>query len=266
MRSKILFCSSVELLIILPALTGYVMWLIQRWISKSLRALTLNDWLNAVLYPSVGTIAGAVAGAGFSEGIDSHGRAGLGLVVGALVGTVLIASAGTAIIRTLAIRTAVEPFSRIAWERDLSELDQKRQLSLEDRKWFVERSALLHQEGAKQSERADGMNFGTYWRARPRKARLAALGMPLVGIAASIAGTTWIKPSLVWGVVWLVITLPLGGSMLTALRFDYAIRRNSLELSGRELQDAARLIDKRLELIPVEHRPSFGRRLRQLLM
>jgi hypothetical protein len=166
----------------------------------------------------------------------------------------------------LAIRTTVKPFSRSDWERDLLELDQKRQLSQADRKWFEERVAQLAEQGKMDGKQADERRFKNYWRDRPRKARVLAIGMPLVGVAASVAAVSWIRPSWVVTGIWLLITLPLGGSMCAALGLDYAMRRNAQRFAGRELQAAAGLIKERLDLIPIEARPSFGQRLRQLFM
>jgi hypothetical protein len=72
---------AVEFVLILPGLTGILMLVLQWWGQRVWRYLAVDDYLNAMLYPFVGTVAGVLAGVGLAGGLASNGQRGLGWVV-----------------------------------------------------------------------------------------------------------------------------------------------------------------------------------------
>jgi hypothetical protein len=163
---------AVELVLILPGLTGMAILAVQWWAQRVWRYLAIDDYLNAMVYPFVGAAAGALAAIGLASGLASNGQKGLGWVVASMA-IIVMASVVAAQIRRSQVGVP-QRFSPNDRELEVKILAGRLYLSAAERQFFERRAAEDELEAKRLTEEADGLTWTGYWRTRSRRMRFLA--------------------------------------------------------------------------------------------
>lgn len=240
--------SGAELVLLLPGLTGIVMLVLQWWVQHVWCYLAVDDFLNALLYPFVGAVAGVLAGVGLASGLASNGRKGVGWVVASMA-VVVIASVGPALIRRSQAGVP-QRFSRDDLALEAKILAGRLYLSAAERQFFERRAAGGRREAERVTNEADRLTWDRYWRTRSRPMRFLALGSLAVGACAAGA-LAWLS-----GSTLLLVAVPAGAGLLIALDADRRLRRREGRFQGSQLLAAAAEVDEHLERLGTVPEPA----------
>lgn len=224
--------------------------LLQWWGHHVWRYLAIDDYLNSMLYPFVGSVTGALAGVGLASGLASNGQRGLGWVVAVLV-IIFVASGGPALLRRSQAGVP-KRFSLNDVERDLNILASRVCLSATERRIFEMQETQDRLEGERMIKEADLWSWNRYWNSRGRWTRFLALGwlMPAAGSAGAFA---WLS-----GSPWLLVTALSGNGLLIALDARRRLDRNRYKFEGSLLVEAADEMRVHLERLETEPDPLAG--------
>jgi hypothetical protein len=159
--------SGAELILVLPGLIGIGMLGLQWWVQHVWRYLAVDDFLNALLYPFAGAVAGVLAGVGVASGLASNGRNGVGWVVASMA-AVVIASMGAALLRRSQAGVP-QRFSLAELALEAKILAGRLYLSAAERQFFERRAAEGRREAERVANEADRLTWDRYWRTRPRR-------------------------------------------------------------------------------------------------
>jgi hypothetical protein len=235
----LILLGAVELVLILPGLTGILLLAVQWWVQHVWRYLAGDDLLNALLYPFVGAVAGVLAGVGLASGLASNGRKGVGWLV-ASIAVVVIGSVGPALIRRS--QAGVPPrFSTDDLALEAKILAGRLYLSAAEKEFFECRAAQGRREAECITKEADRLTWEWYWRTRSRPMRFLALGSLAVGACAAGA-LAWLS-----GNTLLLVAVPSGAGLLIALDADRRLRRREGRFQSSLLLAAAAEVGKHLK-------------------
>jgi hypothetical protein len=237
----------MEFVLILPALTGIAMLVLQWWGHHVWRYLAPDDYLSAMLYPFVGMVSGALAAVGLGAGVASNGRSGLGWVI-AGIAVIVVASVGPAVIRHSQAGVP-QRYSPNDLELQVRILAGRQYLSPGERQFFERRAAQDGLEAKRVTDEADRLTWTRYWDTRSRRKRFLAFGSVAAG-ASGAAALTWLS-----GNPLLLVAAPSGAGFLIALEADRRYRRCDARFRGSLLTHAAAEVNEHLERLETVPEP-----------
>jgi hypothetical protein len=243
--------------LLLPAVTGGVLALIQIGCHRAWCYLEIDDYLNALLYPFTGMVSGGLAGVGLSIAASTNGQGGLGWALGGAT-VVVAAPFGVALVRRSQAGLP-DRFSENDVARDIGHLDQCRFLSQAERRFFENRAEKCSAEGERMRREAADLTLRKYWQTRSRRLRSLVWAWPVVG---AVLATCLAWHSASW---WPTVLLPAGLGLPAALIADWSMRHRNTVFQADALSTAAKDIRQRLASLDPEPVLSLKDRLRVLL-
>jgi hypothetical protein len=206
-------------------------------------AMPNDAFLQAITYPFIGAVFGAVTGTGFSEIFSGHGGIGLFLIA---VATVLPFYFGGMIAKDIRERRRddAELIESKAWQRDVGYLKGLYRINREDCLLFQRRAERFASRGEQLRDEARRSQFRAYWRGRPRRVRF--MGYLWIAIGAFVA----VRVVSLTGAWWCLVSLPTGGAWLGRAWILWQVERKAKKTKGNGLADGASDIRWHLGLLP----------------
>lgn len=241
----------LEAILSVPGAFGLIGLVLARPL-RELRLMNTDVFLQSVLYPQAGAIVGAALGVGAGELWAGKPD---GLLIVAFGGIVLPIIGGAGIGKRLR-QYRREDESRLApssWQPDVERLGMMRQLTQQDRQYYLTRAAELATAGHDKCGEAKRSRFGAFWVSRSRRTRWTGYFWVFFGALVSASGTRSV------GSAWGLAALPLGLSWIGYQWVIWKLQKEMTAAEGLNLLEGAELIEERIQRLPLsrEHAPRW---------
>jgi len=233
-----------------PPLLALFMWVSARQFVLVGSMMSADTFLNAMWFPLVGALAGAVAGLGVAQADQSGGRHGQSWVMLAMLLVLVISPLVAAhLLRRISL-TLVHPDGYTARERDRRLLTEQQFLSPAERAWFDRRAAYLLDKGVAVLAERSTLTLRAYVAARSRTYWITTFSVSLVGAGA--VAVLALKQSSGWYFLGLAAFLGPTSALPGFWGFDRRVRT----VEASEFTACAEFIIKQVETVQVLEVPA----------